>query len=257
MASKPLISLILCVKNGRTFLDAAIASVAQQSYRSFELIVQDGGSTDGTLELLRGLTSLPSVQIESSRDSGLGQAYNRALPRCRGDIIGTIDCDNVLEPEALTVVADYFSRRDLAAIYSPCNMIDEQGKVIYTFDPMAFDLLSLMRCDLVPPFSTGFFARKNCGDQLRFDNRFTKCQDYDLWLRLSHLRVEKVPVCLGGTRLSTESMSCRSELYDEFCAEKICAGAAPGSPEQPCQRRDGQTLCRRGVCLGGGVGLQH
>lgn len=223
MAKGPLISLILVIKNGITYLNEAIKSVSVQSYHDYELVVQDGGSTDGSLELLRDAKKLPTVKIESKSDSGLGEAYNRALTRCRGDIVGTIDCDNLLEQEALAHVARYFSSNAVAAIYGSCKIINHQSEPIGFFQPVPFGLLSLLRCELVPPFSTAFFSRRQCNDQLRFDAQFTKCQDFDLWLRLSHLPIKAINHCLGSTRLSDASMSCRSELYDAFCAEKTLA----------------------------------
>lgn len=223
MAKGPLISLILVIKNGITYLNEAIQSVAEQSYSDYELVVQDGGSTDGSLELLRAAKGISAVRLESKADSGLGEAYNRALTRCRGDVVGTIDCDNVLERDALSQVASYFSLNDVAAIYGSCKIINDHAKQIGFFQPMPFSLLSLLRCELVPPFSAAFFSRRRCDDQLCFDARFTKCQDFDLWLRLSHLPIKGINQCLGSTRLSTVSMSCRSELYDSFCGEKILA----------------------------------
>src|SRR5262249_24903502 len=99
--SQPRVSLILCVKNGMPYLRDAPPSAAAQTCRDFELVVQDGASTDGSLELLRSATGLPEVSLVSAPDAGLGDGCNRAIRRCRGDIVGTIDADNLLEPDAV------------------------------------------------------------------------------------------------------------------------------------------------------------
>src|SRR6476619_6234805 len=115
---KPLVSLILCVKNGLPYLPQALASVERQSYRHFELVVQDCLSTDGTLDLIRAFRGAPHVALESANDGGIGPAYNRAVSRCRGEIIGTIDADNLLADNALDLAVDYLTRHaDCAVVY--------------------------------------------------------------------------------------------------------------------------------------------
>jgi glycosyltransferase involved in cell wall biosynthesis len=220
----PQISLILCVKNGLPFLRDAVASVAAQTYRNFELIVQDGLSTDGSLEWLGRVEGIPAIDIETAADTGIGQAYNRAVRRCRGDIIGSIDADNVLEPDALAAVAAFFEARpDLAVAYGAAKLITPDGKTIGGFSAAPFDLLSLLRCELVPPFATSFFARRKCAAELRFDETMKTCADYDLWLRLSHLPIGRIETCLGSTRISQKSMTCHPEKYEQFCRDKIAA----------------------------------
>jgi len=224
LSANPLVSLILCVKNGMPYLPQAIASVASQSYRCFELIVQDGGSTDGTLEFLHGVKGIPSIHIDSAPDTGIGQAYNRAMRRCHGDIIGSIDADNLLESETLALVIDSFTQHTgSAAIYGATKIIDQEGHVMSMFLPGPFGLLRLMQCKLVPPFSTSFFSRSVCGNELRFDEYLKTCADFDLWLRLSHLPIIMMSCFFGRTRISNSSMTCRAENYGQFCTDKIRA----------------------------------
>lgn len=224
MSSTPPISLILCVKNGMPFLPEAIESVVAQSYRHFELIVQDGGSTDGSLEFLQGVGGIPRIQIRSQPDNGIGQAYNRAVHRCGGEIVGSIDADNLLEKDALEIVVDSFEKPEgFAALYGGCRMLEEGGQFVTSFMPSEFDIVNLLQCLLVPPFATSFFSRKVCGDELRFDESLSTCADFDLWLRLGHLPIARLPVILGSTRLSSKSMTCNPESYDQYCGDKIWA----------------------------------
>ena len=76
--NEPLVSILLIVKNGMPYLREAVASVARQSYRNYELIVQDGRSTDGSLEFLRQVVDGPRLKIETLPDRGIGQACTRA-----------------------------------------------------------------------------------------------------------------------------------------------------------------------------------
>ncbi|MBI3416685.1 MAG: glycosyltransferase [Verrucomicrobia bacterium] len=224
MSSTPLISLILCVKNGMPYLPQAIESVRAQTFRDFELIVQDARSTDGSLEYLRSLCDLPAIEIVSEPDGGIGDAYNRAVRRCQGALIGTIDADNLLEPDALAKTAAQFQAHpDWAAFYGVSHMIDEHRKITSTWTPPEFELAGLRRCEVVPPFSVSFFARAVCGDELRFDETLKTCADFDLWLRLSHLPIHLVQDLFGSTRISEHSMSCRAATYEQFCQDKITA----------------------------------
>lgn len=230
-----LVSLILCVRNGMPYLREAIESVAAQTYRDFELIVQDGASADGTLEYLGEVAGLPRIDIVSQPDGGLGEAYNRAVQRCSGAIIGTIDADNVLEPDALQCAVSFLTERpELAAAYGGSNMLDADGALLYPWMPGEFELLRLLQCELVPPFAVSFFSRAVCGEELRFDQTMKMCADFDLWLRLSHLPIARMPFILGGTRLSNASTSRRADTYEQQIADKTAALDRYFSGLQPC-----------------------
>jgi hypothetical protein len=227
MDSQPLVSLILCVKNGMPYLPEALASVRAQTYRHFELVVQDGGSTDGTLAVLDSLAGIPGIHVLSEPDGGVGDAYRRALDRCRGEIVGSIDADNLLEPDALAHVVDAFvAHPDGAAIYGSNRMIDTESAAVSVFVPGDFDLVRLVCCDLVPPFATAFFGRAACGAALRFEPTLRTCADFDLWLRLGHLPIRRIEPVLASTRLSNRSMTRRAETYEQFCRDKLAALAA-------------------------------
>jgi glycosyltransferase involved in cell wall biosynthesis len=238
------VSLVLCVKDGMPYLPEALASVAAQTYRDFELIVQDCKSTDGTSVVLAGIKGLPRVDVVSELDSGIGDAYDRAVGRCRGEIIGSIDADNVLEPDALARAVAAFERfPEAAAVYGGCRVMDAEGTVLYPFMPQEFDALRLLFGELVPPFSVAFFSRRVCGEALRLDASLRTCADFDLWLRISDLPIVRIPEFLGRTRLSEYSMSRRADEYDQYIADKRTAlenhleRVQPGLLTEPVRRR--------------------
>ena len=205
------------------FVREAVASLEAQTLNDYEVVIQDAASTDGTAEFLSQLR-ISNVRMSSEPDGGLGDAYNRAFPRCRGEIVGTLDSDNLLVPNALeTVDALFRKHRTAVAIYGAVRMIDARGRHIGLFVPEAFDQHALMRCELVPPFSTSFFHRQRCGSELRGDASLTAAQDFELWLRLSAREIVRSTTVLGATRLSDKSMSRNAENYERFCAEKIVA----------------------------------
>jgi glycosyltransferase involved in cell wall biosynthesis len=205
------------------FVREAVASLEGQTFGDYELVIQDAASTDGTAEFLSELR-LPRVDMVSEPDGGLGDAYNRAFPRCSGEIVGTLDADNLMVPDALEAIDGLFRRQHTAvAIYGAVSMIDAAGRQVRTFVPAEFDQRALMRCELVPPFSTSYFHRQRCGPELRGDESLTAAQDFELWLRLSDREIVRTTTVLGATRISDQSMTWNAENYERFCAEKIAA----------------------------------
>ncbi len=218
-----LVSLILVVKNGMPFVEEALASVAAQTHPDLELVVQDGGSTDGTLDAIRRRTDLPHVALESGPDT-VATAWARAFTRCRGEIVGSVLADDGLEPDAVAhAVAAFAARPELAAVYGANRIVDAVGRELKVFEPVDFDLLRLLSCELVPPFASAFFSRRVCGEELRFDPTFSSCAEFDLWLRLAHLPIARLRPVLGVTRFHAGSMTRRAESYAQFCRDKIAA----------------------------------
>lgn len=220
LGSEPMVSLILAVKNGLPYLDDALESVRRQSYQNVELVVQDCLSTDGSSERIAKLDEVP-VRSRREADGGVGDANNRALGRCRGSIIGSIDSDNLLDRDAVARAVEHFlAHPEHAVVYGSVQMVSVEGIAQDIFRPGGFDFLRLVSCELVLPWSTSFFNRAVCGESLWLDPQLKTCADYDTWLRLSHLPIAFMDCVLGSTRISSKSMTCRPESYEQFCADK-------------------------------------
>ena len=82
LGKRPLVSVVVCTKNGMPYVREAMASFERQTDRRFEVVVQDAESSDGTHEFLEGL-QFDRLDVVSEPDPGLGDAYNRAFPRAR------------------------------------------------------------------------------------------------------------------------------------------------------------------------------
>ena len=205
------------------YVREAMASLERQTYRHFEVIVQDAESTDGTAEFLSALP-FERLEVVVEPDGGIGDAYNRAIGRCSGAIVTTLDADNLLEHDALERAVEVFGESPgSAALYGTTQMIDAEGRSAGVFVPAEFDLHAVMRCELVPPFAQSFFSPRVCGSELRFDPRLKTCADFDLWLRLSHLPIRRAEGVFGSVRQSHKSMSRGAGNYEQFCADKLDA----------------------------------
>jgi glycosyltransferase involved in cell wall biosynthesis len=201
----------------------AMASLERQTYRRFEVVVQDAASTDGTAEFMSALR-FDRVEVVSEPDGGIGDAFNRVFARCSGAIVTSLDADNLLEPDALErAVALYREHPRAAALYGAVQVVDANAEPIELFVPEPFDIEALMRCELVPPFSTSFFSPRVCDAEFRCDMSLETCADFDLWLRLAGHEIVCTKHVLGRTRLSDRSMTRDPGRYEQFCRDKITA----------------------------------
>lgn len=220
----PLVSIILCVRNGLPHVRDSVESVRALTYKHYELIVQDGASTDGTLQYLQQVEGLSAISIVSAPDSGIGQGFNRALQRCNGDIITTVDADNRLTPDSVSIAVHQFVQTPApAVVYGACNMIAADGRFLHIWNPPSFDLFDLMNGTLVPPFATSFFSRARCGDALHFDEDLPTVADFDLWLRLSDVPFSRIFDVLADVRVGAQSSTWNPDRYPEHSHYKILA----------------------------------
>jgi glycosyltransferase involved in cell wall biosynthesis len=223
---QPLISLALAVKNGLPHLRSAIEGVQRQTYRRYELVVQDGGSTDGSLDYLLSVgKSLPECRIESAPDSGVGQAYNRALARCSGELVCFIAADEQLEDDALERAVGWWHRHsDAVYLCGSVRLVDGTGAVTQVFDSPHFELLRHLRCEVVLAFA-GLLNAKKIGSDLYYDEALSTCPDYDFWIRLG-CRFDQedffvAPDVFKTARADRASMSYRAEAFPQFCSDKL------------------------------------
>lgn len=220
----PSVSLIMIVRNGMPLVRDAIASVAAQTCDDFELVVQDGASTDGTSDFLRGVKHIADYKLVTEPDKGVGDAAKRAFARATGRYLGFIDADNLLDPDAVRHAIEHFrAHPGCAALYGGNRLLDAGGNEVAVHRSGPFQLLRLLLGELVPPFATAYFNRAACGDALVSDDSIPTCSDFDLWLRLSHLRIDETPHVLASTRLTPMSGTLKPELYDRFLRDKLRA----------------------------------
>jgi len=181
----PLVSIITASLNSAEYVERAIGSVAAQSYPRIEHIVVDGGSTDGTVEILHKYNG--RIEWISEPDGGQSDAINKGFRRAHGDILGWLDADNVYEPGAVAEAVELLARRpDAGVVYGGVRDIDISGGIVRDYMPPDFTLdrfLLYHEFNFIPPSST--FIRREALERaglLDVDLHYT--MDFDLWLRL-------------------------------------------------------------------------
>jgi glycosyltransferase len=201
-------SIITAVFNNRETIAAALDSVLAQVEADCELVVIDGGSTDGTLEVLRAYAGRLAVLV-SEPDTGIYDALNKGIQRARGDVIGFLHSDDLLaDDRVLERVATAFASPDIDAVYGDLQYVrkDDTSKLVRYWKAGQFTHTKL-HWGWMPPHPT-FFVRRSVYERLGgFDTSFRIAADYDLMLRFlgRGLAVTYIPAVLVKMRVGGAS----------------------------------------------------
>lgn len=185
------ISLITPSFNQRRFIERTVESVLCQTGEfDLEYLVLDGGSTDGTLELLRKYEG--RLDWTSERDRGQSDAINKGLRRATGDVVGWLNSDDVLLPGTLARVADAFARDPkLEWLHGRCHIIDPDDRVIRRWIAVYKDWCArrysyarLLQQNFICQMTV--FWRRSLLDEVGYlDEDLHLAMDYEYWLRLA------------------------------------------------------------------------
>lgn len=177
----PLVTIITAVFNGVDQIERALSSVAAQSYKNIEHIVIDGGSTDGTKELLERNRGKLAVLI-SEPDNGIGDAWNKGLRRATGEIIGILNADDYYDPAAIAeVVKVSLSITSPAIYYGSVTYIDNSGIPFRTIDRVFSPRMLMLGPQII--HTSVFVDRKIYDNVGYFDDRLNIAVDADFLLR--------------------------------------------------------------------------
>lgn len=187
-ASLPLVSIVTPSFNQANFLEATIQSVLGQSYPHIEYIIIDGGSTDGSVNIINKHSGRLAYW-ESVKDNGQTDAINKGFAKAKGDILAWINSDDTYaNPNAVADAVNFLiANPEVAMVYADCNFIDETGKVIGKFASRQTDYAKLRSGYVHIPQQTMFFRAKYWKQLGPLDPSFYFAMDYDLWVRIARL----------------------------------------------------------------------
>ena len=183
------ISLITPSYNQAQFIERAIASVlCQTGPFDLEYLVFDGGSDDGTLEILHQYHDRLSWQ--SAPDQGQIDAINKGLRRATGEVVGWLNSDDVLAPGALAKVAEVFTRRpEVEWVHGRCDIIAPDDRMIRPWISAykhwrcgRYSYARLLTENFISQM-TVFWRRRLLDETGLLDTSLSLAFDYDLWLR--------------------------------------------------------------------------
>ena len=184
--AEPLISVVVAVFNGVETLMRCIDSVSRQTYKNSELIVIDGGSADGTRDLIEG-NSQHIAYWESERDRGIYHAWNKALLHVKGEWICFLGADDYLwDSGALGRIASRLSviGTGVRVVYGQVGLVNENGDVLGMFGKEWCELRSSFLAGKALYIHQGTFHHRSLFERHgRFDESFRIAGDYELLLR--------------------------------------------------------------------------
>ena len=208
--SLPLVSIVTPSYEQGGFIEETIRSVLSQDYPRIEYIVVDGGSTDGTLGILRKYED--RLAWFSEPDRGQSDAINKGFGKSHGEILAWLNSDDIYLPGAVRTAADYLAGHlEVAMVYGDCHMVDEQGKVmgqsIWVED---FDLKRLVEDINYIHQPTAFFRRHAFEDVGMLDTDLHYGMDYDLWIKIGKkYPIRRLPHVLANIRVYSYTKTAR------------------------------------------------
>ena len=237
----PDVTVLMPVRNGARYLEAAVASILAQRLRNFEFIVCDDGSTDDTPDMLaRHAARDTRIRVLTLPQPGLVVALNHGMVEARAAWVARMDADDVAWPDRLAVqLATAAAHPEAAGIGCAWRIIDQNGRPYGTMqpptDPGGIATALIERNCLAHP--TMLLRRQAVIAAGGYREAFRHAEDYDLWLRLSerHL-LYAVPTPLLDYREHPGQVSrsaLEQRIFAEFGAQVAARARRRGEPEPP------------------------
>lgn len=237
MRISPLVSIVTPSFNQAQFIEETLRSVEIQEYRPIHQIVVDGGSTDGTVELLKRWEEKdhgPGYSFEwiSERDRGHADALNKGFGRVKGDVVGWLNSDNVyFDRQAITSVVNAFhAHPDVDVVFGEVALISENSGLQMILCYPKFEYKRAMRGYMISQPTA--FLRRCVTDKYRLDSAVGPAIDFAYWLQIGkEHKFRKIHRILAGDRDQPARISRTSKSSLKESAARACA--AFGAQEKP------------------------
>jgi glycosyltransferase involved in cell wall biosynthesis len=178
------VSVVTPSYNQAQFLEETILSVLSQDYPNVEYIIIDGGSTDGSVDIIKRYENRLACWV-SEPDRGQSHAINKGWQRATGHIVAYLNSDDLYTPGAITVaVQALLSNQDSCMVYSDALRIDESGRPLGKAISSPFNLQREITTEMSVPQPTVFLRREALDRVGLLDESLHMVMDYDLWIRL-------------------------------------------------------------------------
>lgn len=244
----PKITIVTPSFNQAPYLEQTIRSVLSQEYPALEYIVMDGGSTDGSVEIIRKFEGR-LAHWRSAKDEGQADAIRRGFSIATGELLGWLNSDDMLAPGTLRKVGEYFAAHpETDLVYGDLNLVDAEGKLLYTAHPLLRLGILVYENAFVP--QQGMYWRRSLYERSGgVDPSLRFAMDFDLVIRflLDRAQVRKLPGVLASYRWhpAAKSSTIRDVLEREI--DQLIRRHLPAVAVEPAWRKSLKKLFYRVV----------
>jgi glycosyltransferase involved in cell wall biosynthesis len=224
-----MISIIIPTLNSGKYLSFTLDSILKQTYKNYEVILVDGGSSDNTFEVARSFSDNMSIFFHRIVGSDQVSAINYGLSKAHGNIMTFINSDDVYDLDCLSLINDKFLDDKIMWVYGQGNIIDEKGKqlksIVTIFKSLfwsfnSYRILTWL-CYIVQP--TVFWRREVFDLAGVFNPKYRYCFDYEWWLRIRKIHkpmyIDKNLACW---RTHSDSLSVKNTQLQVSEALEVC-----------------------------------
>lgn len=218
----PRISIIMPSFNQAKFIEESIKSVINQDYPNKEFLIIDGGSTDGTLEIIEKYKDKIDFFI-SEKDYSQNHAVNKGILFSTGEIIGWLNSDDTYEKGSLSKIADYFVKNpNIEIVYGLAGRVDINDEIKGYFGNYEHDLKVFLNERNYFPCQATFFKKKCLAFTGLLDINLRWNGDWDLWRKIAlNFNVGHINEHIGNWRIHNESISYQPGVVTPRAIETI------------------------------------
>jgi len=218
-AEVSLVSVVVPCLNRAHLIVPTLESILGQDYPRIECIVADGGSTDGTVEILMRYSD--RIRWFSEPDRGHADAINKGWQRSRGDVLAWLNADDMwVVPGAVSQAVGYLREHsDVDLVYGECEAVDMEGRLIARSYHHEWDLEhAVVQCDYCIPQPTSFIRRRVLERVGWLDTSFMSKKDHELWLRVGLTgTIRSIPALLARERIGPGYLAHRGDITARAC----------------------------------------
>ncbi|MEA4813141.1 MAG: glycosyltransferase family 2 protein [Anaerolineaceae bacterium] len=234
LSAEPLVSIVTPSFNQAAFLEQTIQSVLNQDYAHIEYIIMDGGSQDGSAEIIQTYSQRLAFW-QSRKDGGQTDAINQGFAKAHGEILAWLNSDDLLYSGAVSkAVAALRQYSQAVMVYGNCDLVNGQGKFLQPFPAAQTDLQKLRQGYVHIPQQASFFLAEAWRQVGPLDPSFFFAMDYDLWTRLASLGplqyVNAEPWAAFRLHGDSKSIAADDRCWPEMLRVHYRDGGKPVSP---------------------------
>ena len=209
-----MVSVITIVFNNRDRIESSITSVLKQTCKNIEYLIIDGGSTDGTVDIIKKYQDKISYWV-SEPDKGIYDGMNKGIAAAKGDIIGFLNSDDVYaDDEVIGTVIETIAKETVDSCYGDLTYVGKDGHVVRKWKSGDFSR-NRFKKGWMPPHPTFFVKREMYQQYGGFNTNFLIAADYELMLRMLYrfgISTTYIPKVLVNMRTGGKSNKSLSNI---------------------------------------------